>query len=89
MPEAPLEDDGVATSRPTLACFTCKRRKIRCDRSLPSCSLCVKTLQQCKYPLTPQKPGPKIVKHHRSATTPETPASIRWTPYDGSRTPLT
>lgn len=61
MSEAPrLEDDGVTTSRPALACFTCKRRKIRCDRSLPSCSLCIKTLQQCKYPLTPQKPGPKI-----------------------------
>ncbi|KAB5563451.1 fungal-specific transcription factor domain-containing protein, partial [Coniochaeta sp. 2T2.1] len=31
----------------------------RCDRQLPICSLCQRTGQQCEYPRTRLKPGPK------------------------------
>jgi hypothetical protein len=33
------------------SCFECRRRKIKCDRSL-RCSYCVKVGAQCSYPLT-------------------------------------
>jgi hypothetical protein len=42
-----------------LACERCKRRKIKCDKRLPSCGVCFKASNTCSYPLTAQKPGPK------------------------------
>ncbi|KAF8847735.1 hypothetical protein BDZ45DRAFT_311373 [Acephala macrosclerotiorum] len=42
-----------------LACERCKRRKIRCDRALPTCRTCLKTSENCSYPLVSHKPGPK------------------------------
>ncbi|KAK9235015.1 fungal-specific transcription factor domain-containing protein [Lipomyces kononenkoae] len=43
------------------SCLECRRRKIKCDRSLP-CSYCVKVKVQCSYPppsATPQNAGRK------------------------------
>ncbi|KAH7357287.1 hypothetical protein BKA65DRAFT_224582 [Rhexocercosporidium sp. MPI-PUGE-AT-0058] len=57
-----------APSRPTLACERCKRRKIKCDRSLPKCQTCLKTSRDCSYPLISNKPGPKPGAHqHKKA----------------------
>lgn len=43
----------MAASRQTVAsgrsCLECRRRKIRCDRSLP-CAYCVRTRIECVYP---------------------------------------
>ena len=39
------------------SCLECRRRKIKCDRSLP-CSYCVKVKIQCSYPI--QKAEPTI-----------------------------
>ena len=50
---------NVPASRPGLACERCKRRKIRCDRALPACRICVKMTRSCTYPSVSQKPGPK------------------------------
>ncbi|KAK4032701.1 putative fungal-specific transcription factor [Parachaetomium inaequale] len=42
-----------------LACYTCKRRKIKCDRQRPICLFCRKLDVPCEYPTRPEKPGPK------------------------------
>ena len=42
-----------------LACHSCKRRKIRCDRQLPECTFCKEKSQKCEYPSEAKKPGPK------------------------------
>ncbi|KAK3937784.1 putative fungal-specific transcription factor [Diplogelasinospora grovesii] len=42
-----------------LACYECKRRKVKCNRALPICSLCQKNDGHCEYPTHPEKPGPK------------------------------
>ena len=49
-----------------LSCQSCRRRKVRCDKELPSCSLCVKSSQTCTYPPGPLKPGPKLGSSQRS-----------------------
>ncbi|CAL9736940.1 regulator of drug sensitivity 1 [Monosporozyma servazzii] len=33
-------------------CTTCKAKKLKCDKSRPSCSRCLKANKQCNYPLT-------------------------------------
>ncbi|EXJ82888.1 hypothetical protein A1O3_06704 [Capronia epimyces CBS 606.96] len=55
----PTESTGDA-ARPEFACKFCKRRKVKCDRLLPRCSICVKTKQGCEYPVEAAKPGPKL-----------------------------
>jgi hypothetical protein len=52
------KDTGELQS--TLACYVCRRRKIRCGRELPRCVVCEETLQSCEYPQRVSKPGPKI-----------------------------
>ncbi|KAL6794067.1 fungal-specific transcription factor [Trichoderma sp. SZMC 28012] len=39
------------------SCLECRRRKIKCDRSLP-CAYCTRTKLQCKYPSRRQNIGP-------------------------------
>ncbi|KAH8817423.1 fungal-specific transcription factor domain-containing protein [Xylogone sp. PMI_703] len=43
-----------------LACFSCKIRKVKCDKILPCCAVCTRYLQPCAYPQSSRKPGPKI-----------------------------
>ncbi|RAQ58999.1 hypothetical protein COH20_007110 [Aspergillus flavus] len=43
-----------------LACQSCRKRKVKCDRTLPRCMVCEQTRQTCNYPLRSMKPGPKI-----------------------------
>ncbi|KAH8601818.1 hypothetical protein B0O99DRAFT_680934 [Bisporella sp. PMI_857] len=42
-----------------LSCQRCRKRKIKCDRVLPSCKTCIDREATCCYPETAQKPGPK------------------------------
>lgn len=60
------------TQTPTalLSCQSCRRRKVRCDKELPSCSLCMKSSQTCTYPPGPLKPGPKLGSSQRSLKRP-------------------
>ncbi|KAJ4159385.1 uncharacterized protein LMH87_008287 [Akanthomyces muscarius] len=47
--QAPQTDSGLPqTSK--LSCFSCRNRKQRCDRHLPSCSRCKRLLLDCVYP---------------------------------------
>jgi hypothetical protein len=50
----------------TLSYQECRRRKIRCDRRLPSCFTCMNTSFACVYPEGPLKPGPKPGSTRRS-----------------------
>ncbi|KAI1617879.1 fungal-specific transcription factor domain-containing protein [Exophiala viscosa] len=62
----PSVEDDVATratvaacSMPDVSCEACRRRKAKCDRKVPSCSLCLKSSQECSYPSKRLRPGPK------------------------------
>ncbi|KAH6972756.1 fungal-specific transcription factor domain-containing protein [Ilyonectria sp. MPI-CAGE-AT-0026] len=55
----------ASSARSSLACESCKRRKAKCDRRLPSCVLCQKTSENCVYPTQRLKPGPKIGSSRR------------------------
>ncbi|KAM5357120.1 hypothetical protein ACJZ2D_016592 [Fusarium nematophilum] len=55
---------GEGTSH--LSCETCKRRKAKCDRILPRCTLCDKTSRPCAYPSIRMKPGPKLGSRQRN-----------------------
>ncbi|KAE9578583.1 hypothetical protein CGMCC3_g5526 [Colletotrichum fructicola] len=62
-----------------LSCKSCKRRKAKCDRLLPHCTLCDRNSQTCVYPSTRLKPGPKTgsrnKKRRRSSNIPPEEAS--------------
>lgn len=47
-----LERRGHTKSR--RGCYNCKRRRIKCQETRPSCGHCVKTGLKCEYPLVPQ-----------------------------------
>jgi hypothetical protein len=47
-----LERKGHTKSR--RGCYNCKRRRIKCQESRPSCGHCVKTGLKCEYPSLPQ-----------------------------------
>lgn len=50
------------TSRKNLskiACYSCRDRKVKCSRELPTCSNCRCYQQSCAYPSGLLKPGPK------------------------------
>jgi hypothetical protein len=51
------EESQPATA--LLSCHSCRKRKVRCDRIIPSCSMCIKSLHPCTYHPAPLKPGPK------------------------------
>ncbi|KAH8646722.1 fungal-specific transcription factor domain-containing protein [Xylariales sp. PMI_506] len=43
--------DRIATRRPvSLSCLQCRSRKLKCDRTKPSCQRCLKTGSDCIYP---------------------------------------
>ncbi|KAH6874383.1 fungal-specific transcription factor [Thelonectria olida] len=46
---------------PGRSCLECRRRKIRCDRSLP-CAYCVRIRNKCEYPPSPQSKNSE--SHH-------------------------
>ncbi|KAI1754753.1 C6 zinc finger protein [Xylaria castorea] len=47
-----LERKGHTKSR--RGCYNCKRRRIKCQETRPSCGHCTKTGLKCEYPLVPQ-----------------------------------
>ena len=40
-----------------LACVSCRSRKLKCDRTKPACSRCVKVNNECVYPESRRKPA--------------------------------
>ncbi|KAJ6114226.1 hypothetical protein N7486_000004 [Penicillium sp. IBT 16267x] len=59
MPSHMKKSEG-SHGRSDIACHSCRRRKVKCDRRLPQCLVCKQTSQTCDYPPGPLKPGPKI-----------------------------
>lgn len=51
--------DGNTDEFELLACVACRSRKLKCDRSKPSCNRCVKLKAECAYPESRRKPAPK------------------------------
>ncbi|KAF4972495.1 hypothetical protein FZEAL_9575 [Fusarium zealandicum] len=60
MPPDTAESDPSAAFVPAgtepLACVSCRARKLRCDRTTPACSRCVKVSTECVYPESRRKP---------------------------------
>lgn len=54
-----LRADSAETGS-TIACYVCRRRKVKCGKELPFCLTCQKSAQSCVYPEKAQRPGPKI-----------------------------
>ncbi|KAF4510816.1 hypothetical protein G6O67_002679 [Ophiocordyceps sinensis] len=44
----------VARTKSRRGCYNCKRRRIKCQETRPSCGHCVKTGLKCEYPSLPQ-----------------------------------
>ena len=58
-------DSGVASgSLPPslLACYTCKLRKLRCDKTLPVCGRCAKAREECEYPSERRRPTVPVAR---------------------------
>ncbi|KAJ9502005.1 hypothetical protein H2202_002069 [Exophiala xenobiotica] len=53
------EEEGTQL-RSAIACHVCRKRKVKCGREMPQCSLCQQSLQVCEYARKPLRPGPKI-----------------------------
>lgn len=54
-------DEGTPEgTHSALACKLCRQRKIKCTRELPYCLICQRAAQQCQYPETVKRPGPRI-----------------------------
>lgn len=57
MPEGSSRHDTAGTARgESLACVTCRSRKLKCDRTKPSCARCRRDGIECVYPESRRKP---------------------------------
>lgn len=54
----PFTSSASAVTEP-LACVTCRARKLKCDRTTPACSRCIKISSECVYPESRRKPTVK------------------------------
>lgn len=51
---------GDVVPRPKrIACVVCRKRKLRCDGSKPSCGTCARLQHDCAYDEVRRKSGPK------------------------------
>lgn len=57
--KSPMSDDGSSDFKPKarsrMGCFTCRKRKKRCDERKPVCQACVRLKLECQYPLPGQE----------------------------------
>ena len=53
-------DNENGSPSSVMACYMCRKRKIKCSRELPSCAICERSSQPCSYPSRAGRPGPKI-----------------------------
>ncbi|KAL2417406.1 hypothetical protein ABEF95_015225 [Exophiala dermatitidis] len=52
-----MEVEPSGPTRAPQACLACRKQKRRCDKALPSCSLCVRMCRTCDYSDTNSSPG--------------------------------
>jgi hypothetical protein len=63
MPEVPQPStDGAApasagAATEPLSCVSCRARKLKCDRTHPACTRCLKVGSECVYPESRRKPA--------------------------------
>ncbi|GAO48095.1 hypothetical protein SAICODRAFT_23857 [Saitoella complicata NRRL Y-17804] len=50
---------GGKAGQPVMSCKSCRKRKIKCNRVLPSCANCIEFKMECVYDAVPKKRGPK------------------------------
>ncbi|KAI1082551.1 fungal-specific transcription factor domain-containing protein [Whalleya microplaca] len=65
----PSDGQGSPSPHPNVmpyTCQTCVRRKVKCDKTTPLCSSCVKSKLECLY-RAPPPPRPRKRKHSSSA----------------------
>lgn len=55
----------ASEKRAIIACYNCRKRKVRCDRKIPNCSPCRNLQRSCNYPEEIKKPGPRLGSVHR------------------------
>ncbi|KAF5706181.1 Zn(II)2Cys6 transcriptional activator [Fusarium mundagurra] len=54
-PDPSGQPESVKTE--PLACVSCRARKLKCDRTKPACTRCVKVSNECVYPESRRKPN--------------------------------
>jgi len=58
--QASMNGNGSAIPKPKrIACIICRRRKLKCDGTKPSCSTCTRLGHDCAYDEVRRKSGPK------------------------------
>lgn len=53
-----VEDTGIPRPK-RIACIICRKRKLKCDGSKPSCGTCSRLGHKCAYDEVRRKSGPK------------------------------
>lgn len=53
------EDENGASKPKRIACVICRKRKLKCDGSKPSCGTCSRLGHNCAYDEIRRKSGPK------------------------------
>jgi hypothetical protein len=54
-----VAEASSSASSESLACASCRNRKLKCDRTRPICSRCAKSKIDCVYPESRRKPTTK------------------------------
>jgi hypothetical protein len=58
-PDGTNRGDGAVPKPKRIACVICRKRKLKCDGSKPSCSTCTRLGHSCAYDEVRRKSGPK------------------------------
>lgn len=55
----PQEENGQQSKAKRMACVLCRKRKLKCDGTKPSCGTCTRLSHDCSYDEVRRKSGPK------------------------------
>lgn len=55
-----MVDEASGEMFTSIACYVCRKRKVKCNRLYPTCLNCAQTQQPCTYPRRVSRPGPRI-----------------------------
>ncbi|KAJ3453382.1 hypothetical protein MRS44_017629 [Fusarium solani] len=75
LPKSPDQNPPPATpglgkrKRPmvSMACESCRKRKIKCDNRRPACSQCVRSLRECRFAINETKTDNETLNHQLRA----------------------
>ncbi|KAI8710716.1 Amidohydro-rel domain-containing protein [Fusarium sp. LHS14.1] len=75
LPKSPDQNPPPATpglgkrKRPmvSMACESCRKRKIKCDNRRPACSQCVRSLRECRFAINETKADNETLNHQLRA----------------------